>query len=94
MFLWKEKAQEKGVDDDTIEKLKPIINAKLTNVIYQERVITSEVSCPYCMKQDNQLKAVAGEHGEFVTSVACACGKQFRVFGHRTIIIDKIEGET
>ena len=46
------------------------------------------------MKQDNKLRAVAGVRGDFVASVSCLCGKKFRVFGHRTTIIDKVEGET
>lgn len=93
--MWKTKAAELNLNEDTIDKLEPIINDLLSATIEQERSIQdNNVTCPYCMKQDNKLGAVAGVHGEFISSVTCLCGKKFRVFGHRTVIIDKVEGET
>jgi hypothetical protein len=75
------------------EKLTKDTLKLISENITKERTINTTVTCPYCMNGTNKLTAVAGVHGEFVSSVDCMCGKKLRVFGRRTVIIDKVEGE-
>ena len=73
--MWDKKAANLNIDDEIIEKLRPTINELLSETIKRERTIQNEIACPYCMKQDNKLRAVAGVRGDFVASVSCLCGK-------------------